>query len=159
MPSFGWAPFGQSEPGQHAQHGAGFCERELCLHGDLRRGFNALSERDQAGSLRLGENKISILGHAAAPSVDSFGRSMHYSALSRWGGEPAFHSALRLRPGVPISFPPGTCPKASDEADGNTGRPQPGFFRITGKKYFVLYLSQAINFSYSTENGGRSQTI
>src|SRR6516164_7493937 len=31
-------------------------------------------------------------------------------------------------------------PKASDEADGNTGRPQPGFFRITGKKYFVLYL-------------------
>ena len=27
-----------------------------------------------------------------------------------------------------------------DEADGNTGRPQPGFFRITGKKYFVLYL-------------------
>ena len=104
MPSFGWAPFGQSEPGQHAQHGAGFCERELCLHGDLRRGFNALSERDQAGSLRLGENKISIRGHAAAPSVDSFGRSMHYSALSRWGGEPAFHSALRLRPGVPISL-------------------------------------------------------
>jgi hypothetical protein len=31
-------------------------------------------------------------------------------------------------------------PKASDEADGNTGGPQPGFFRITGKKYFVLYL-------------------
>src|SRR6516165_9581258 len=31
-------------------------------------------------------------------------------------------------------------PKASDEADGNTGRPQPGCFRITGKKYFVLYL-------------------
>ena len=30
---------------------------------------------------------------------------------------------------------------------------------ITGKKYFVLYLSQAIKFSYSTENGGRSQTI
>jgi hypothetical protein len=28
----------------------------------------------------------------------------------------------------------------SDEADGNTGRPQPGFFRITGKKYFVLHL-------------------
>jgi hypothetical protein len=23
---------------------------------------------------------------------------------------------------------------------GNAGRPQPGFFRITGKKYFVLYL-------------------
>src|SRR5262250_795384 len=32
----------------------------------------------------------------------------------------------------------------------NTGRPQPGFFRITGKKYFVLYRSQAINISYST---------
>src|SRR5262252_2596886 len=31
-------------------------------------------------------------------------------------------------------------PRASDEADGNTGRSQPGFFRITGKKYFVLYL-------------------
>src|SRR6516165_9851363 len=29
-------------------------------------------------------------------------------------------------------------PKASDEADGNTGRPQPGFFRITGKKIFEL---------------------
>ena len=28
--------------------------------------------------------------------------------------------------------------------------PQPGFFRITGKKYFVLYRSQAINISYST---------
>ena len=33
---------------------------------------------------------------------------------------------------------------------GNTGRPQPGFFRITGKKYFVSYRSQAINISYST---------
>src|SRR6516162_4247786 len=32
--------------------------------------------------------------------------------------------------------------KASDEADGNTGRPQPGFFRITGK-----------NISYSTSDG------
>ena len=40
----------------------------------------------------------------------------------------------------PRPLPPGTWPKASDEADGNTGRPQPGFFRITGKKYFVLYL-------------------
>ena len=74
-----------------------------------------------------------------------------------------------------IILPPGTWPKASDEADGNTGRPQPGFFRITGKKifrtlsitgtkYFVLYRSQAQN-TYSTEKifrslppGGRSQT-
>jgi predicted ATPase len=36
------------------------------------------------------------------------------------------------------------------EADGNTGRPRPGFFRITGNKYFVLYRSQAINIAYST---------
>ena len=54
-------------------------------------------------------------------------------------------SALMPRP-----LPPGTWPKASDEADGNTGRPQPGFFRITGNKYFVLYRSQAINILYST---------
>src|SRR5215470_15231128 len=65
---------------------------------------------------------------------------------------------------MPRPLPPGTWPKASDEADGNTGRPQPGFFRITGKKYFVLYRSQAQNIS-STEKifrslppGGRSQT-
>jgi hypothetical protein len=38
---------------------------------------------------------------------------------------------------MPTPLPPGTWPKASDEADGNVGRPQPGFFRITGKKYFV----------------------
>src|SRR6516162_7489185 len=44
---------------------------------------------------------------------------------------------------MPRPLPPGTWPKASDEADGNAGRPQPGFFRITGKKYFVLYRSQA----------------
>jgi hypothetical protein len=36
-------------------------------------------------------------------------------------------------------LPPGTWPKASDEADGNTGRPQPGFFRITGKFFFALH--------------------
>ena len=42
---------------------------------------------------------------------------------------------------MPRPLPPGTWPKASDEADGNTGRPQPGFFRITGKKYFVLHRS------------------
>src|SRR5215831_5258741 len=29
----------------------------------------------------------------------------------------------------------------------------PGFFRITGKKYFVLYRSQAKNISYSTSDG------
>ena len=45
--------------------------------------------------------------------------------------------AASTRPGP---LPPGTWPKASDEADGNTGRPQPGFFRITGK-----------NISYSTD--------
>src|SRR6516225_7435652 len=56
-------------------------------------------------------------------------------------------SALTPRP-----LPPGTWPKASDEADGNTGRPQPGFFRITGKKYFVLYRSQAQNISYSIDH-------
>src|SRR6516165_12359545 len=33
---------------------------------------------------------------------------------------------------MPRPLPPGTWPKASDEADGNAGRPQPGFFRITG---------------------------
>ena len=47
-------------------------------------------------------------------------------------------------------------PKASDEADGNIGRPQPGFFRITGKKYFVLYRSQVgsqeKNISYPTDH-------
>src|SRR6516162_7055569 len=58
---------------------------------------------------------------------------------------PMISSALTPRP-----LPARTWPKASDEADGNTGRPQPGFFRITGKKYFVLYLSQAINTTYST---------
>src|SRR6516225_3211074 len=39
------------------------------------------------------------------------------------------------------------------EADGNAGRPQPGFFRITGKKYFVPYRSQAKNISYPTDQG------
>ena len=32
---------------------------------------------------------------------------------------------------MPRPLPPGTWFKASDEADGNAGRPQPGFFRIT----------------------------
>src|SRR5215471_1627624 len=54
------------------------------------------------------------------------------------------------------ALPPGTWPKASDEADGNTGRPQPGFFQITGKKYFVLYRSQVgsqeKNISYPTDH-------
>ena len=43
-------------------------------------------------------------------------------------------------PGSVLAELRGTWPKASDEADGNAGRPQPGFFWITGKKYFVLYL-------------------
>ena len=43
-------------------------------------------------------------------------------------------------------------PRASDEADGNTGRSQPGFFRITGKKYFVPYRSQAKNVSYPADH-------
>src|SRR6516225_7488522 len=30
--------------------------------------------------------------------------------------------------------------------------PTPGFFRITGKKYFVLYRSQAQNISYSIDH-------
>ena len=45
-------------------------------------------------------------------------------------------------------------PKASDEADGNTGGPQPGFFRITGKKYFVLYLSCLLYTSPSPRDRG-----
>ena len=52
-----------------------------------------------------------------------------------------FHLSTRWNSSTRV--PPGTWPKASDEADGNTGRPQPGFFRITGKKYFVPYRSQA----------------
>src|SRR5215467_4141473 len=43
-------------------------------------------------------------------------------------------------------------PRASDEADGNTGRSQPGFFRITGTKYFVPYRSQAKNISYPADH-------
>ena len=43
-------------------------------------------------------------------------------------------------------------PRASDEADGNTGRSQPGFFRITGTKYFVPYRSQAQNISYPADH-------
>src|SRR6516225_8871308 len=38
----------------------------------------------------------------------------------------------------------------SSEGISGTWPMQPGFFRITGKKYFVLYRSQAINISYST---------
>ena len=55
---------------------------------------------------------------------------------------------------MPRPLPPGTWPKASDEADGNAGRPQAWFFPdhrqkifrtlpITGEKYFVPYRSQA----------------
>jgi hypothetical protein len=36
---------------------------------------------------------------------------------------------------------------------GSAGRPQPGFFRITDKKYFVPYRSQAKNIPYSTSDG------
>src|SRR5215475_2888364 len=43
-------------------------------------------------------------------------------------------------------------PRASDEADGNTGRSQPGFFRITGTKYFVPCRSQAKNISYPADH-------
>src|SRR6516225_3800307 len=50
-------------------------------------------------------------------------------------------------------------PKASDEADGNTGRPQPGFFRITGKKYFVPYRSQAKHISYSTDHRRKNISV
>src|SRR5215813_5540747 len=75
---------------------------------------------------------------------------------------------------MPRPLPPGTWPKASDEADGNAGRPQAwffpdhrrkifltlpitgktyfGFFRITGKNYFVLYRAQAKTISYSTDH-------
>ena len=37
-------------------------------------------------------------------------------------------------------LPPGTWPKASDEADGNTGRPQPGFFRMHRPGHFSLVI-------------------
>jgi hypothetical protein len=37
-----------------------------------------------------------------------------------------------------LSLPPGTWPKASGEADDNTGRPQPGFFRMHRPGHFSL---------------------
>src|SRR6516162_9571651 len=41
---------------------------------------------------------------------------------------------------TPRPLPPGTWPKASDEADGNTGRPQPGFFRMHRPGHFSLVI-------------------
>jgi hypothetical protein len=71
MPPFGLITFGKSQLGQHAQRRHSLCEVDLCLNGDLRLSVSALSERDQAGGLRPGEEKISGAGHAAAPPVDS----------------------------------------------------------------------------------------
>src|SRR5262249_15600417 len=75
---------------------------------------------------------------------------------------------------MPRPLPPGTWPKASDEADGNAGRPQAWFFpdhrhkifrtlHIPAEKYFfpcrsqakpilVFSGSQAKTISYSTEH-------
>ncbi|HWN50677.1 MAG TPA: hypothetical protein VNO18_12800 [Xanthobacteraceae bacterium] len=68
MPSFGLVMFGKSEPGQYAQRSRSFRERELRRYGDFRLRVLTIPEGDQAGSLRLGEEKISSLGHAATPS-------------------------------------------------------------------------------------------
>src|SRR6516162_4011944 len=50
----------------------------------------------------------------------------------------------------PRPLPPGTWPKASDEADGNAGRPQAWFF--PDHRGLVFSGSQAKNISYSTDH-------
>jgi hypothetical protein len=77
-PSLGRVLFGKPELGQRAQCGAGLRESEPRFHRDPGLGFVAMSERDQASRLRLGEDKISSLGHAAAPPGDSSGHSMRH---------------------------------------------------------------------------------
>src|SRR5258708_5526385 len=71
MPCFCLVTFGKSKLSQGAQRRRGLGEAELCLDGDLGLRVPAMSERDQAGRLRLGEEKISRPGHAAAPLSDS----------------------------------------------------------------------------------------
>jgi hypothetical protein len=67
MPSFRLIAFGKPELSQRAQRRRRLCEAELGVYGDSGLRVHAMSERDQAGSLRLGEAKISGPGHAAAP--------------------------------------------------------------------------------------------
>jgi len=60
--------FGKSESGQYAKRCRSFRERELRRYGDFGLRVLTMPEGDQAGSLRLGEEKICSLGHAATPS-------------------------------------------------------------------------------------------
>src|SRR5258708_32398601 len=71
MPCFCLVTFGKSKLSQGAQRRRGLGEVELYLDGDLGLRIPAMSERNQAGRLRLGEEKISGPRHAAAPPADS----------------------------------------------------------------------------------------
>jgi len=82
MPSFGLVIFGKFELGQYAEHSSGFPESELCLYGDFGLGLLAMPERNQAGSLRSGKEKILSLDHTAAPPVDSTGCSMRHCVVT-----------------------------------------------------------------------------
>jgi hypothetical protein len=93
VPSLGWVLFRESEPGQHAQRGVGFRESKARLHCDL--GRVSLPWGARSGKPATDEDKISSLGHAAGPPVDSSGHSMRHGILSRRGDATAFHSVPR----------------------------------------------------------------
>ena len=57
--------FSESEPRQGAEGSRCLCESELRLDSDCGLGIFTMSERDQAGSLRLGEDKVSSVRHTS----------------------------------------------------------------------------------------------
>ena len=90
MPSFGLVVSSKPEPSQRAERSCRLCEIKLRLDGDCGLGIFTMSKRDQAGALRLGEDKVSSVGHAAALRLI---RSAQYAlkrliALGRYGSFP-----------------------------------------------------------------------
>jgi hypothetical protein len=68
--------FSKSEPRQGAEGSRCLCESEFRLDSDFGLGIFTMSERDQAGSLRLGEDKVSSPRHTKGAPTDSVCNSM-----------------------------------------------------------------------------------
>jgi hypothetical protein len=76
MPSFGLVILSKPEPRQGAERSRRLCESELRLDSDFGLGIFTMSERNQAGSLGLGEDKVSSVRHITGAPTDSVCNNM-----------------------------------------------------------------------------------
>jgi hypothetical protein len=91
MPSFGLVILSKPEPRQGAERSRRLCESELRLDSDFGLGIFTMSERNQAGSLGLGEDRFPALDILQALQLIRSATICAKAPYLPWGGAKAFH--------------------------------------------------------------------